>query len=249
MVTRLTGKKAEGKMDNAGLDRVRQAEQIIAALETHLLPRRIARMKEVLSTRSDRVAFVFERMVDPHNLSAVLRTMDAFSFQEAHLIAPLDKLGLSKGITSGAERWLTLNQHEDTVTCLKIIRSQGFQIIASHVAPGRGITLAEIDFSRPVALVFGNEHAGVGEEVLALADQTFHVPMRGMVESFNLSVAAAICAAHARQALETNEPMAPSPEGFLLPREKALAIYALWLQCSVRRSEKILIEQGIAPMG
>ena len=222
---------------------------VVETLEPHLLPRRVERMRNVLATRSDRVAFVFERMVDPHNLSAVLRSMDAFSFQEAHLIAPQEKLGLSKGITSGAERWLTLHQHVDTPQGLSHLRTAGYQILASHVAPGEGITLEDIDFSQPVALVFGNEHAGVGKEVLELADGMFHIPMRGMVESFNLSVAAAICAAHARSVLEKKEVSAPHPDGFLLSEEKSLEIYAHWLKGSVRRAEQILAKRGLALPG
>jgi len=231
------------------MEKIARLERVVELLEPHLLPRRIERMRDVLATRSDRVAFVFERMVDPHNLSAVLRTMDAFSFQEAHLIAPQGKLGLSKGITSGAEGWLTLHRHEETTQCLERIKEAGYRVLASHVAPGQGVILEEIDFSQPTALVFGNEHAGVGEEVLALADETFHVPMRGMVESFNLSVAAAICAAYARRVLESSEQALPAPTGFLLPEEKALEIYAGWLTGSVRKGEKILQEHGLLVPG
>jgi len=233
---------------NPALETLR-LKRAVEVLEPHVLPRRIERMKKVLATRSDQVVFVFERMVDPHNLSAVLRTMDAFSFQEAHLIAPQGKLGFSRGITSGAERWLTLHRHPDTAECLEQLRWEGYRVLASHVAPGQSRTLEELDFSRPTALVFGNEHAGVGEEVLALADETFHVPMRGMVESFNLSVAAAICAAHARRVLETTQNSLPAPDGFLLPQGKALRIYVEWLQGSVRRGEKILQEHGLLKPG
>ena len=223
-----------------------QAEQVIETLEPLLLDRRVERMQQVLATRSDRVAFVFERMVDPHNLSAVLRSMDAFSFQDAHLIDPQEKIGISKGITSGAERWLSLHKHGQTPDCLNQLKAQGYKVLASHVAPGRGIHLEEIDFSQPTALVYGNEHFGVGEEVLALADETFHIPMRGMVESFNLSVAAAVCAFHARHTLENTQSATPAPEGFLLPTARVQSLYAAWLIGSVRRARSILAEKGIS---
>ncbi len=226
-------------------------ERIISRLEPLLTKERVRRMKDVLAGRSDHVAFVFERMVDPHNLSAVLRSMDAMSFQDAHLIEPAERVGLSRGITIGAERWLSLHQHPDAAACMEKLRKAGYRVYASLVAGGQGVPLKEIDFSHRTALVFGNEHAGVGAEMVALADGTFHIEMRGFVESLNLSVAAAICAYHARDSLERLRRVGKAGdagnagaggEGFLLSGERRRAIYVEWLRASVKKADQIIAE-------
>ena len=221
-------------------------EQAIALLEPLLLPRRIKRMRDVLATRSDQVAFVFERMVDPHNLSAVLRSLDAISFQDVHLIAPQERVVLSRGITQGTERWLSVHTHEDTAGCLAALRARGYRIYASHVDAGRGVPLQALDVSRRMALLFGNEHAGVSADVLALADETFHIPMHGFVESLNLSVAAAISAHHLRVRMEALAASSPDASRFLLPPARQRALYAGWLYRSVRHADRILAEAGVA---
>lgn len=215
-------------------------ERIIAGLEPHLTPRRIARMQNVLATRSDHVAFVFERMVDPHNLSAVLRSLDAFSFQDIHLVAPTERVALARGITIGADRWLTLHDHDTPAACARALRQAGYRILAGHVAPERGNSLFGLDFGRRTALVFGSEHTGVGAEWLDLAEGTFHIPMLGFVESLNLSVAAALCAFHARREIQRLAPTDPEPQRFLLPPERRREIYAHWLRRSVKRADQIL---------
>lgn len=217
-------------------------ERIITRLEPLLTEQRVRRMREVLARRSNHVAFVFENMVDPHNLSAALRSMDALSFQDAHLITPGERLELSRGITIGAERWLTLHRHASTPLCMDALRDAGYRIYASLVDAGKGLALEEIDFSRPTALVFGNEHAGVSGEVVELADDTFHIPMMGFVESLNLSVAAAICAFHARKALDALVEQTGDKESFLLPAQQRQAIYVEWLRRSVKKADQIIAE-------
>lgn len=221
-------------------------ERIISRLEPLITQRRQARMKAVLARRSDHVVFVFERMVDPHNLSAVLRTMDAFSFQDAHLIDPQERVGLARKITIGAERWLSLHDHADTAGCFAALREQGYRVLVSRLEEAEddspALPLTEIDFREPTALVFGNEHLGVSEEAAARADGFFHIEMLGFAESFNLSVAAALCAFHARGELRRLLTEAERPGRYLLSTERRQHIYADWLRGSVKRSEEILAE-------
>ena len=218
--------------------------RIAETIEPLLTERRVQRMKAVLASRSDHVTFVFERMVDPHNLSAALRSLDAFSFQDAHLIQPSEALGLSRGITIGSERWLSLHRHEDTASCLEALKGAGYRVYASEVAGEGALRLEEIDLRRRAALVFGNEHAGVSEEVLALADERFRIEMLGFGESLNLSVAVAISAFHARATLARLMTEDKDPERYLLPPERREVIYAQWLRQSVKRPEVVLGEEG-----
>ena len=226
-------------------------ERVIARLEPLLLERRLARMRAVLATRSDHVAFVFERMTDPHNLSAALRSLDAFSFQDAWWIAAGEKLALSHLISRGTHRWLSLHAADGTAACLNALRTQGYRVLASHLgdqvaasrretAPNGNVPLTQIDLRQRTALVFGNEHAGVSSEVLALADGRFHIDMLGFTESLNLSVAVAICAFHARREIDRLRAETDDADAYLLAPTKRRALYARWLKDSVRRADAVL---------
>ncbi|HEX9841699.1 MAG TPA: RNA methyltransferase [bacterium] len=240
-------------------------ERCIALLEPLLTEARRARMQAVLANRSDHVAFVFERMIDPHNLSAALRSLDAFSFQDVHLVQPGDRLGLApedgsvglsqgvaRGITIGVERWLSLHEADSTVACLAGLKAAGYTVLASHLgeagALGEATPLTAVDFSRRTALVFGNEHLGVSPDVLAGADGAFRIDMLGFVQSLNLSVAVAISAFHARQALTRlaaqaarDAQLAQAARLHLAPQRQR-ALYAQWLRQSVKHAERILAE-------
>jgi tRNA (guanosine-2'-O-)-methyltransferase len=126
-----------------------------------------------------------------------------------------------------------------------LLEAQGFRVLASHLeAPDRegrpAFPLTEIDWARPTALIFGNEHAGVSEQALALAHGTFRIDMRGFVESLNLSVAAAITAFQARCAIDRMAKESEDPARFALPPERQRALYADWLRQTVRNAERIL---------
>jgi tRNA (guanosine-2'-O-)-methyltransferase len=220
---------------------VDSADAVIAKLEPLLLPRRIARMRAVLAARSDHATFVFERMTDPHNLSAALRSLDAFGWQDAHWVAPDPGLGLSHLITRGTDRWLTMTQHPDTEACFAALRARGYRILASEVSPGSP-RLDTLPLEERTAFVFGNEHAGVSAETLALSDGRFHIGMHGFTESLNLSVACAITAFHARQQIRHLAASPGNGRTYLLPEDQAKGLYADWLRQSVRSAAKVLGE-------
>ena len=145
----------------------------------------------------------------------------------------------------GGEGWLGLHDHDSLLRCVESLEAQGFRVLASHLeAPGRegrpALPLTGIDWARPTALIFGNEHAGVSEQALALAHGTFRIDMRGFVESLNLSVAAAITAFQARCAIDRLAQESEDPARFALPLERQRALYADWLRQTVRNAERIL---------
>lgn len=217
---------------------------VIDTLEPLLTEARVRRMRDVLAHRSNHVAFVFERMIDPHNLSAALRSLDAFSFPDVHLVQPGDRLGLSRGITIGTDRWLNLHTAPDSPACLAALRTSGYRILASHLDIADAIPLTEIDFSQRTALIFGNEHLGVGEEMLAGADGCFRIDMMGFAQSLNLSVSVAISAFHARQALTQLSQASGDPGRFGLSPEEREGMYARWLRLSVKHADRILAERA-----
>lgn len=241
--------------------------RVVERLEPLLTEARVRRMRNVLAGRTDHVAFVFERMIDPHNLSAALRSLDAFSFQDVHLVQPGERLAeplgrpppeepspaarrdVARGITIGSDRWLTLRQWPDTPACIAGLHDAGYTVYASHLGAEDSTPLTELELGRRTALVFGNERLGVSEEVRAHADGNFHIPMHGFAQSLNLSVAVAVSAFHARQALARLAAEAGDPDRFALGAERRQALYEQWLRQSVKRAEEILAgdEAGDGP--
>ncbi len=158
-----------------------------------MTPEREQRLKNVLEKRQQDLTVVLENVFDPHNISAVMRTCDAVGIQEMHVlntkISKHKKWGARS--SSSAAKWLTIHQHTDAKHCFKELRKRFPLILTTHLSSS-AISLYEIDFTQPVALVFGNEHDGVSEEIRSLADGNFVIPQVGMIRSLNISVACAV---------------------------------------------------------
>jgi len=197
-------------------------------------------MRQVLSNRGDHVAFVFERMIGPHNFSAAPRSLDALSFQDVHLVRPGERLGFSRGITIGSERWLSLHEAPTTEACLKELKAGGYRVLASHLEDDTSLSLEDIDFSRRTALVFGNEHRGVGDEAPQWADARFRIPMLGFAQSFYLSVSVALCAYHARKEIQRLAGSGTDPARFTLAPQRRRELYLHWLRRSVKNVDQVL---------
>jgi tRNA (guanosine-2'-O-)-methyltransferase len=165
--------------------------------EEFLVPERKARIDAVVAARTRTLTVVMEAFCDPQNVNAVLRTCEAFGVQALHAVdGPMKPYDRNKKISQNADKWLDVTRWRSTRECLEALRADGFAVYATHLGPGAR-TLGELSFAGKVALVFGNEHRGVSDEALALADATFAIPMRGFVQSLNVSVAAAISLARA----------------------------------------------------
>jgi tRNA (guanosine-2'-O-)-methyltransferase len=133
-----------------------------------------------------------ENIHDPHNVSAVFRTCDAVGALRVELLyttEPFPRIG--KKSSSSANKWLERRNHKSVDACYRTLRNEGFRIYATRVSsPAR--SLYDLDLTGRVALVFGNEHRGVSDEAAEQADGVFQIPMVGMIESLNVSVAAAV---------------------------------------------------------
>ncbi len=162
-----------------------------------LLPERKARIDEVVAQRTRTLTVVMEAFADPQNVNAVLRTCEAFGIQDLHVVeGPMKPYDRNKKISQNADKWLEVTRWRSTAECLGKLKQDGFAIYATHL-DGRARSLGSLPFAGKVALVFGNEHRGVSPEALALADATYAIPMRGFVQSLNVSVAVAVSLAHA----------------------------------------------------
>lgn len=154
--------------------------------------RRLARMRGTLARRQPDLAIVIEDVHDPHNVSAMLRSCDAVGVAAAHLIYSVEERPeLSKGVSASAQRWLDLQAHDSIAACYAALREHGFAIYATSLTHDAA-DLYDLDLTRPVAIVFGNETRGVTADAVAAADGCVYIPMMGMVESLNVSVACAV---------------------------------------------------------
>lgn len=176
------------------------SQQILDLIGPLMTPKRRVRIEQVIAARTYDVVPVLENIYDRGNTSAVMRSSEAMGFQAVHLIETGEKFKAANRVTKGADKWLDVSKWKSTAACAVHLKQKGYQILATHLqADAR--PLHEVDFSRPTALVLGNEKDGVSAEILRLADAAVIVPMSGFVQSFNISVAGALCLYHARQEL------------------------------------------------
>jgi tRNA (guanosine-2'-O-)-methyltransferase len=166
------------------------AELVIQALSTVVTPERLQRIDTVVRGRTDELVVVLDGISDPHNSSAVLRSADAFGIQTVHVVLGRHGFRASRGVSKGAHRWLDVVRYPASEACARRLKRDGFAIYVAEM----GATTAPEDLAGipRLAVVFGNEHRGVSSALRTAADGTFAVPMRGFVESLNVSVAAAI---------------------------------------------------------
>jgi len=158
-----------------------------------MTPERMERLTSVLNKRQDDITVVLENVFDPHNISAVMRTCDAVGVQEIFILntkLPRHKKWGSKS-SSSAAKWLTVHQYEDAAACFLSLRKRYSSILTTYLSSD-SISLHQLDLTKSTALVFGNEHSGVSEEIRALADGNFVIPQTGIIQSLNISVACAV---------------------------------------------------------
>ena len=213
--------------------------QVIEILTAYLTEARRARIDTVLAGRTYTVAPVVEGLINTGNISAVMRTAEALGFQAFHLIThPEHDEGVryktSERTTQGADKWLDVWRWPSPQACVGHLKAEGYQIVVTHL-DDRAVPIDTIDFTQKTALVFGNERDGASEAMLALADRTCIVPMAGFTQSFNISVAAAVCLYHARQDRLTRQ----GRHGDLTEAQREI-LRALFYLKSVRHPRQIL---------
>ncbi len=189
--------------------------------------RRHQRIREVLSRRQPDLTVVLENVHDPHNVSAVLRSCDAVGILRVHTIYSQEQLptkAYARTTSGSAAKWIDIEHHESAEQCFNVLRSRGFNVYATALAVD-SIDLIDLDLTRPIALVFGNETRGVSPEAIESADGTLRIPMQGMIESLNISVACAVCLFEAMR----QRRLAGAYDGSKLTVEELDAIATRWL--------------------
>jgi tRNA (guanosine-2'-O-)-methyltransferase len=155
-----------------------------------LLPRRYERLRAVLDRRMDDLTVLMEHVEKPHNLSAILRSCDAVGVMDAHAVGHQGRLPTFNSTAQGSQKWVPLHCHAAAAPVLAGLRKRGFRLYGTHLGV-EAIDYRQCDFTGPTAFVLGAEKWGLSESTAALMDQAIFIPMRGMVQSLNVSVAAA----------------------------------------------------------
>jgi tRNA (guanosine-2'-O-)-methyltransferase len=200
------------------------------APQSLLTERRIARIDAVVATRVAGVTVVLESVHDPHNLAAVLRTAEGLGITQVHAVAATSGFHPNNAVTQGADKWIDLKLHRDADACAHALLADGFTLLGSQLTEGAE-PLHGIAFDRRIALVFGNDHAGLSPAMAARCASFFRIPMTGFSQSFNVSVAVGIALG---QAMEWRRQQGlggdlPEPErGALRERFYRLATHVKW---------------------
>ncbi len=156
--------------------------------------RRQERLEHVLARRQPDLTVILENVHDPHNIAAVLRTSDSVGVLRIHTIYTVEvrpEKAFSRRASGGTRKWIEIVHHDSVKDCFAAVHAEGMRILATALSD-RAEDFYQTDLTSPVALLFGNEHRGATAEALAASDGHIYIPMQGMVESLNISVAAAV---------------------------------------------------------
>lgn len=168
-------------------------QEVLKQVWPLLTEERRKKIERVVQGRCFSNVVVMEWIYDRGNISAVMRSAEAMGLGQIHLIEqPGEKFRESQRTTAGADKWVEVKKWKTTTDCIKTLKAQGKQIIVTHL-DATSKPIAEIDFSKPSALVLGNEKDGVSKEMIEAADHRVIIPMEGFVQSYNISVAGALC--------------------------------------------------------
>ncbi len=209
------------------------AGDLTELLRDQLTEQRRAKIEAVLDERTLTVIPVMDGIYDRGNTSAVLRSAEGMGYQEAHIIDTQPDYKTSRRVTQGADKWVDVHRWRSPKDCVLSLQERGYEVVATDL--DADVDLEAIDFTSPTALVFGNERDGVSPEVLETCDRRCIIPIQGFVQSYNISVAAALSLYEAlrqrRQKL--------GRQGDLTPEERRL-IRAHYYLRSVTRPRRLV---------
>jgi tRNA (guanosine-2'-O-)-methyltransferase len=153
---------------------------------------RLKKIEAAAKARQHSLHLVLENIHDPHNVSAIFRTCDAVGVSKVSLLYTIEKFPkISNTSSSSASKWVGNEKFTDVDSCFKSLRDKGFKIYATYLNQS-SVNMYDVDFTEKVALIVGNEHRGVSEEAVKRSDKVIYIPMYGMIQSLNVSVATAV---------------------------------------------------------
>ncbi len=163
-----------------------------------MTPERFQRIKNVLDQRQSDLTLIIDQIHKGRNLSAIIRSADAHGIDKVHCIEPEAGFKHYRGTALGSHKWVEVVQHNTAIDTIADLKKQNYKIVAAHLSD-TAQDYQTIDYTQPIAIVLGKENTGVDKQTMACVDHHVTIPMFGMVESFNVSVACAILLAEARR--------------------------------------------------
>lgn len=208
-------------------------KKIFQHLQQFLTDERLEKINHFAPESSDFVLPVIEDVFQFRNAAAIVRSVEACGFHKIIAMESEHEFNPNLRVTKGAETWVEVEKLPHNLDSLREIKNRGYKILA--VSPENNATmLSDYDLKEPVALVFGTEAAGVSEEILDFANETLAIPMYGFTQSFNVSVAAAICV------YELKQKLLRSNLDYKLSEEKLWEMKVRWAMNSIKSGEQIL---------
>ncbi len=156
-----------------------------------MTPERHQRIKDLLDQRQPDLTVCMEGVHKTHNLAAVVRTADAIGVSDVHAIWKNEKMRLSGGSAAGSQNWIDVHNYDNTADAIAELKKQNMQVLVTNLSP-TAVDFREIDYTKPTAIILGQEKFGASKTALELADQDIVIPMVGMVQSLNVSVACSV---------------------------------------------------------
>ncbi len=202
-------------------------ESVIETLEPLAVDERRARLWSVVRSRIGNVTVLMDAPHDPHNAAAVLRSCDGLGIPRVHVVPRDQDFAVGRTVAKGAERWIEVVPHRSPELALAALHEAGYITVATH--PEGNLAPEDLAELPRVALILGNEHDGIRDALHAGAQNSVRIPMRGFVESFNVSVAAAVLLYAATRGRNGD-----------LPQAEQLRYYARALMRSVPRALEVL---------
>ena len=166
--------------------------------------KRKEKIEDILSRKQPTLKVMLDNVSNSQNLSAIIRSCDGVGVLDIYYSTREDlDLKVHKTITQGTHRWMNKERidSEKKIDFLKTKQKEGFQVVATHLSE-KSISFSKIDYTKPTVLVMGNEKDGISQEVINIADHLVIIPMRGMAQSLNVSVATALILYEAERQLE-----------------------------------------------
>ena len=156
-----------------------------------MTPERHQRIKDMLDKRQPDLTVCMEGVHKTHNLAAVIRTCDAVGLSDVHAIWKNEQMRVSGGSAAGSQNWIDVHSYSKTEDAINTLKAQGMQILVTNLSD-TAVDFREIDYTKPTAIILGQEKFGASDIALAMADQDIVIPMVGMVQSLNVSVACSV---------------------------------------------------------
>ncbi|TYK65738.1 tRNA (guanosine(18)-2'-O)-methyltransferase TrmH [Colwellia echini] len=156
-----------------------------------MTPERLARINTMLDTRQPDLTVCMEGLHKSHNLAAVVRTCDAIGISDVHAVWKSEEAEVRGGSAAGSQNWIDVHNYSKTADAIAALKAQGMQVLVTNLSD-TAVDFREIDYTKPTAIILGQEKFGASKLALELADQDIVIPMVGMVQSLNVSVACSV---------------------------------------------------------